>query len=312
MENCVWWTRIARGREAMSRNTLRRFPNIPRRQMDANARALALRVIRSHSPIGRLVSRHTRDLLRRYFKAGKLKTPIAERVVEDRFVALSNDETRIYEAVENYISTTYNQASPKEKNAVGFVMTIYRRRVASSFAALRNTLEDRLGAMEAGRLPNAQEIEDEAEAEWTDAEGEILGVDEVSELERESLEKEEKSDIARLLTDIRQLPADTKAACLREELEKLRADGYAQAMVFTQYTDTMDFLREQLTTQTKLRVMCFSGRGGEVQGNDGHWRRISRDEAKRRFRGGQADVLLCTDAASEGVNFQFCGALVLK
>ncbi len=291
-------------------SALRDSAVVPRRQMDANTRALALRVIRSYSPIGRLISRHTRDLLRRYFKAGKLKTPIADRVVEDRFVTLSNDEAGIYEAVENYISTTYNQASPKEKNAVGFVMTSYRRRVTSSFAALRNTLEDRLGAMETGRLPNAEEIQDEAEAEWTDAEGEVLGLDEISELERESLAKEEKSDIARLLTDIRQLPADTKAECLRQELDKLRTDGYAQAMVFTQYTDTMDFLREQLTNQTKLRVMCFSGRGGEVQGNDGRWRRISRDEAKRRFRSGEADVLLCTDAASEGLNFQFCGALI--
>ena len=60
------------------------------------------------------------------------------------------------------------------------------------------------------------------------------------------LEQEEKDDIARLLDQIRQLPPDTKAECLRAELEKLRADGYAQAMVFTQYTDTMDFLREKL------------------------------------------------------------------
>ena len=37
---------------------------------------------------------------------------------------------------------------------------------------------------------------------------------------------------------------------------------------------------------------------------------ISRDDAKRRFREKQADVLLCTDAAAEGLNFQFCGALV--
>src|SRR6185295_11200628 len=27
-------------------------------------------------------------------------------------------------------------------------------------------------------------------------------------------------------------------------------------------------------------------------------------------RRGQADVLLCTDAAAEGLNFQFCGALI--
>ena len=56
--------------------------------------------------------------------------------------------------------------------------------------------------------------------------------------------------------------------------------------------------------------MCYSGRGGEIRSADGTWRVISRDDAKRRFREGQADVLLCTDAAAEGLNFQFCGAVV--
>ena len=45
-------------------------------------------------------------------------------------------------------------------------------------------------------------------------------------------------------------------------------------------------------------------------GPGGTWRPITRDDAKRRFRLGEADVLLCTDAAAEGLNFQFCGALV--
>ena len=56
--------------------------------------------------------------------------------------------------------------------------------------------------------------------------------------------------------------------------------------------------------------MCFTGRGGEVPVGDGTWRAIDRDEAKRRFRAGEADVLLCSEAAAEGLNFQFCGALV--
>ena len=43
---------------------------------------------------------------------------------------------------------------------------------------------------------------------------------------------------------------------------------------------------------------------------DSGWRTISRDKAKRRFRDGEAEVLLCTDAATEGLNFQFCGARV--
>ncbi len=45
-------------------------------------------------------------------------------------------------------------------------------------------------------------------------------------------------------------------------------------------------------------------------GTDGRWHVISRDEVKKRFRAGEADILLCTDAAAEGLNFQFCGAIV--
>ena len=56
--------------------------------------------------------------------------------------------------------------------------------------------------------------------------------------------------------------------------------------------------------------MCFSGRGGEIPSADGSWRTIDRDEARRRFRAGEAEVLLCNDAAAEGLNFQFCGALI--
>jgi superfamily II DNA/RNA helicase len=143
-----------------------------------------------------------------------------------------------------------------------------------------------------------------------DAEGDVLAPDEALDLEQAALAQEEKDDIASLLEQIRQLPPDTKADRLSKELEKLRADGYSQTMVFTQYTDTMDFLRDELAAKTSLRVMCFSGRGGEVRETDGRWRTISREEAKRRFRTGQADVLLCTDAASEGLNFQFCGSLI--
>ena len=43
---------------------------------------------------------------------------------------------------------------------------------------------------------------------------------------------------------------------------------------------------------------------------EGGWRRVERDDIKRRFRDAEADILLCTDAAAEGLNFQFCRALV--
>jgi hypothetical protein len=57
-------------------------------------------------------------------------------------------------------------------------------------------------------------------------------------------------------------------------------------------------------------VICFSGRGGEIRNGDGTWRVVTRAEIKRRFKAGQGDILLCTDAAAEGLNFQFCGSMI--
>ena len=200
-----------------------------------------------------------------------------------------------------------------------------------------------------GRLAGSDEDapDDETMDEMPDA-------DEIAALERRVLAAEEAQDVERLLDGIGRLPPDSKLDCLKQVLGELNEAGFAQTMVFTQFTDTMDFLREALrgeAAQTPCgetgpqtlrgeagpqaplggtgsqalrgetkpqtlrgeagpRLMCFSGRGGEIPAPGGGWRRIGRDEAKRRFREGEADVLLCTDAAAEGLNFQFCGALV--
>ncbi len=291
---------------------LRDAASIPRRQLETPERRAALAVLRAHTPIRRLVSRHTRALLRRYFQEGRLTTPIARRRVDDRFLELTAAERDLYAAVERYIATTYNQAAGAERSAVGFVMTIYRRRLASSFRALRATFERRLDAMAHGGA--AQSAPDDAtrdeDAPDDEAADELPDTDETAALERRALAAEERADVEGLLDRIRALPPDSKLAALTGTLADLRRDGYAQVMVFMQYTDTQDFLRDALRVQNDQRLLCFSGRGGEAPAAAGGWRPITRDDAKRRFRAGEADVLLCTDAAAEGLNFQFCGALV--
>ncbi len=291
---------------------LRDAASIPRRQLETPERRAALAVLRAHTPIRRLISRHTRALLRRYFREGRLKTPIAERRVDDRFLELTAAERSVYEAVERYISTTWDQAAGGERPAVGFVMTIYRRRLASSFRALRATFEHRLEALTGGGPPPADPDEARLHEDAPDDEtaDEAPDAEEVAALERRALAVEERGEIAGLLDRIRALPPDGKLAALVETLADLRRGGYEQAMVFTQFTDTMDFLREALRARGGPRLLCFSGRGGEVPAAAGGWRPITRDDARRRFREGEADVLLCTDAAAEGLNFQFCGALV--
>ena len=329
---------------------LRDRASIPRRQLETSERRAALIVMRSHTPVRHLVSRHTRELLRRYHSKGLLATPIAERRVEDRLVEMTADERGLYDAVEDYIASTYNQAAAAERTAVGFVMTIYRRRLASSFQALRTTLQRHLDVVaEAGEAPPGKGAGDlpaalfgvlDEDVSDDETSEEARDADEVAVLEQRALAVEEAADIRVLLDGIGVLPPDSKLRELKNVIRELRKDGFGQAMVFTQYTDTMDFLRDELGRQDflgegdartradqpgggvadasrsadrppgALRLMCFSGRGGEIRSSGGEWSAVGRDEVKRRFREGEADLLLCTDAAAEGLNFQFCGALI--
>ncbi|MEQ1897462.1 MAG: helicase-related protein [Vicinamibacterales bacterium] len=284
---------------------LRDVAQTGRKQLETSRRQAAVRVMQAATPVARLVSRHTRELLRRYYRAGKITSRIADRDVDDVLVPMTPAERAVYEGVEDYISRTYAAASQERRTAVGFVMTVYRKRVASSFAALRETLSSRLEGLEyPGRLGVADDdVPDDDEAD------ESIDVDEAAELAMQAAEGEAKAGIHELLEMVRRLPVDTKASHLATVLQRLQADGYRQVLVFTQFTDTLDFLREHLAAAS-FRVMCFSGRGGERRERSGRWLTISRDEVKRVFRAGEADILLCTDAAAEGLNFQFCGALV--
>jgi superfamily II DNA/RNA helicase len=101
---------------------------------------------------------------------------------------------------------------------------------------------------------------------------------------------------------------DTKLAhfisILRQELVNRES-----AIAFTQYTDTMDFLREQLRELYGDQVACYSGRGGE-RWQDGQWTGVAKEVIKRQFREGAIKILLCTESASEGLNLQTCGVLI--
>ncbi len=275
---------------------LRDRVSIPRHQLSSEERRAAMAIIKRSTPVRALVSRHTRELLRRYFKAGMLSTPIATRRVEDSFIALSPEERELYDDVETYISETYNAAALDARNAVGFVMTIYRRRLASSFYALRQTLEKRKEGVGVFFTAADEARLDENVADLTET-GEEFDTEAVVQDEQRALAFEEIATINSIIERIKRLPVDSKAARLLRVLQDLNGVGYPQVMVFTQFTDTMDYLRDQLASAGT--VMCLSGRGGEVQGADGIWTPITRDEVKRRFGEGRSEVLVCTDAAAE-------------
>lgn len=186
-------------------------------------------------------------------------------------------------------------------------MTVYRRRLTSSFHAIKCSLERRLEFLN-GQRQQYELIDDD------DIEQDDLSAD-VSELMDDgpdlgSLYRQEISYIERFLRDLTDLATlDSKTERLLSDLSQLFRQRDT-IIVFTQYTDTMDYLRECLRTVYGNQVACYSGRGGEIW-NGVAWKPVTKEEIKTEFRKGETvKILLCTEAASEGLNLQTCGILI--
>ena len=289
-----------------------REPNslIPIKRLNPKQRKAALTLLRTASPVRYRMSRHTRTLLRQYASKGLLDSPIANRDVADIAIEMVPGERALYEAVEDYISKTYQAATSEKRTAVGFVMTTYRRRVASSFHALRKTLEKKLALMEnhgGASWDETQLDEDTSQDELLD---EVGSSDETAAMEQDTLAFEQKESIRTLLKSIAKLGTDSKALRLIVELNNAFAQGYGGAIIFTQYADTMEFLKDFVGERVDLPIGCFSGSGGQRREPSGTWSQCSKEEIKRLLRTDEIKVLICTDAAGEGLNLQSCGVLV--
>ncbi|MGC8761917.1 MAG: DEAD/DEAH box helicase [Bryobacteraceae bacterium] len=279
---------------------LRDTAQAPRRMLDPESRRALLDVLKACSPLRWRMVRHTRELLRSYRRAGKLDLPIAEREVKDIAVEMTPAESALYAQVEDYISETYSKAVPDKRTAIGFVMTVYRRRLASSFEALKRTLNARLEKLGLS----------EEDVSLDEAADEVMAPEEAAELAASSAELEERDRILELLRAIAKLNTDTKARRLHAELVSVFAADSESAIVFTQYTDTMEYLREFLAREMPdVPVASYSGSGGAWRDGSGRWIACSKEEIKRRFKTGRVRLLVCSDAAGEGLNLQAAGVL---
>ncbi|NET09059.1 MAG: DEAD/DEAH box helicase, partial [Symploca sp. SIO2B6] len=250
-----------------------------------------------------MMFRHTRNTLREYYRLGLLDRDVPTREVEDQAIALEpTREADLYRQVSDYVRHFYRLAQRDERRALGFLMTLYRKRLTSSFYAIQQSLQRRLDAL----------LDQRSSVLSDDDLAELDGVDDAIidglEFFMEPVHPEEIEYLESLLHQFESTGEDSKLAhfitILRQELAQRES-----AITFTQYTDTMDFLREELRQLYGAQVSCYSGRGGEMW-RDGKWVVVPKEEIKRRFRDGEIKLLLCTESASEGLNLQTCGVLI--
>jgi ERCC4-related helicase len=264
---------------------------------DTDFIAASRQYLTANTPLKDLMFRHTRDTLRQYYQRGLLDRDIPHRAVRDNAITLENNrEVPLYLAVSNYVRHFYNLAQKDNRKALGFLMTLYRKRLTSSFYAIRESLQRRLEGIS---------ITEDDFQDLDDADDVIL---EGMESYFEPADPEEIKYLEDLLDQFENTGEDSKLShfitILRQELIQRES-----AIVFTQYTDTMDYLRTALQQLYGTQIACYSGRGGELYQN-GQWRIFPKEQIKTQFREGIIKILLCTESASEGLNLQTCGVLI--
>ncbi len=240
---------------------------------------------------------------------------------------LSDSERELYDATTDYLLYIYNQAQFLNRTASQLALSVFQRRLASSAWALLRSMERRaekisnfIARIEANEITEEQlfQIEKKQEEDAKKLPGlYVTPTDEdISDNGMEPDEKEENNAlenmVATSLSDLYYerncvLELAQKARAVYEsgdesKFEKLRevieSPEYAEQklLVFTEHKDTLEFLTQ------RLEALGYTGRIAFIHGGLGFEERQEQIAFFRRTDG--ARIMLCTDAAAEGVNLQ--------
>ena len=276
------------------------------------------------------------DMMRRLIKEELRKfdgSPLfPERRAYTVSYQLSPSEAELYEAVTHYVREEMNRADriaddgSRRRNNVGFALQILQRRLASSPAAIHESLKRRLARLErrlaeeklGGTGPDADQAISAVEPEG------VLDEDDLDDATGEEQEAQEErlldrataaQTIAELETEIAQLRGlEAMAQALRRsgedtkwrELDRIlddpqvhdpARDVHRKIVVFTEARDTLEYLAGRIRGRTGEPESVALIHGGIPRDRRRATIAAFNDDPKVRF-------LLANDAAGEGVNLQ--------
>ena len=290
-------------------------------------------------------SREVSDLMRRVMKEDLLgfdgKRLFPDRVAATVSYELGGLELQLYEAVTNYVRTEMGRADElraakdgkRRGSIVGFALTVLQRRLASSPAAIHESLKRRKARLE-------QRLEEALSAASDDDAAKSIGqlpndattgaTDEDREADLDEAPEEQIDEIVDLATAARtveelqcEIDALTELVSLSVRLLRSRKDrkwmqlldvlnepqmkdaaGRRQKLViFTEHRDTLDYLASKIRLELLRDEAVVTIHGGLP--------RRRRREAQDAFLNDPAvEVLVATDAAGEGVNLQVAHLMV--
>lgn len=260
---------------------------------------------------------------------GEVHKLFTNREVSTASFELDGDEFDFYEELRRYVEDQIDAAGDETARGrvVGFTMIMLQRRMASSIYAVRRSLERmrerrekiladpeayRQAQIERYVPENFDELpEDERQTILDDLEGVVPSVD-------PAVLRQEIARLTALVTQARQLEAreiETKLTKLKAVLTEhgIFADSKMKLLVFTEHKDTLDYLAGDgrdgrplgKLIEWGLSVTQIHG-GMKIGDRDTPGTRLY---AEREFRE-NAQVLVATEAAGEGINLQFCWFMI--
>lgn len=269
--------------------------------------------LRRVSPLGRRMHRNTRETLKDYYKYGMISTPPPNRIVEDIIFDYEyKAEREVYTLIKKYIDKRFSELEA-EKPGKGFVMTIYRRRATSSPYALKKSLERRLEGLKKVIERRAYDSEISKDEMLSSQDLDDLGIyeDKISAAfpTDPAVAYKEANNVQELLEKLNGLHGlDSKRQRFYGEIKKLVDEGRS-VLIFTEYVDTMCYIRNNILDLYGQAIGCYSGDGGQLWTGK-EWVNVPKDEITDKLSRGEIKVMVCTDAASEGLNLQAAGALI--
>ena len=235
---------------------------------------------------------------------------------------IDDAEWELYGEITRFVkrqSVKAAQGDDPRARAVGFLMALYQRRLASSTYAMRRSLENRARRLDEG-LKRAQTVAQSAPPSLPDPEE----IEEMEDAERERLEalleavtlagnaeqvREEIAELRRFAESARAVEDSGDEAKLSRLMDIMQSEGFfdrpdQRLLLFTEFKDTLDYLMGRLKAWG-FRVGCIHG-GMKPGARDEPGTRL---HAEQQFREGNIQVLVATEAAGEGINLQCCHIL---
>ena len=253
-----------------------------------------------HNPFIRHIVRRTRDFLENTIDP-RTNEPYLQRIDVRLFgesdaeaITLSPFLRDAYDAAEEFCTILARRPGLNS----GFMKTILLRRVGSTIEAGRLTAQQMLNT-------NAEGFEEEWEDDSQESPSSIYPL---TDEEREAL-----SRFLKILEENRD--EDPKLRQVETILSNgaLLNGGWLPlgCIIFSQYYDSVLWLGRHLSGRMpteKIAIYAGAAKSGIIE--KGEFRRLNRDEIKKRITTGELRLVVGTDAASEGLNLQRLGSLI--